>query len=162
MSIYILEGCDGTGKSTLANEIAKQKDAHIIHCSFKKSWDIKAYHSKIMQHAIALNKSGINVVLDRWAPSEQVYGDAFRGGPKYGVITLIKHFKNEDMVWIYCRNDNAVKNHIENAQRRYEMFDSMDKIVLGFETFISLTPSLKWNIYDFNKVNKEEFVGELK
>jgi len=160
--IWVLEGPDGVGKSTLANEIAKQKDAHIIHCSFKKSWDIKAYHSKIMQHAIALNKSGINVVLDRWAPSEQVYGDVFRGGPKYGVITLIKHLKNEDMVWIYCKNADVVKNHLENSKRRYEMFDSMEKVVLGFDTFVEETPSLNWNIYDFNKTTKEEFVGGLK
>jgi len=37
--IYILEGPDGAGKSTLANQIAAEKKASVLHCYFDPTWD---------------------------------------------------------------------------------------------------------------------------
>jgi thymidylate kinase len=159
--VYIIEGPDGVGKSTLAKEIAKQKNAHVIHSSFNKSWDIKDYHIKLMTHAKNLEKSGIPIVLDRWAPSEQVYGDVFRGGPRYGIMTLIRRY-NKNITWIYCRNDNTIKNHLKHLDERHEMFDDMTIVVARFDKFIKETQEeLNWITYDYDKNNKKEFVEDL-
>lgn len=159
--IWVLEGPDGVGKSTLAEEIARQKDAHVIHCSFRKSWNMKEYHTKNIQYAKALDKLGINVVLDRWAPSEQVYGDVFRGGPRYGIMTMINRYDDENMTWIQVRNDKAAENHLKNKETRYEMFEDMAKISIGFDEFVKNTPDLNWLVYDYTKISKEEFVENL-
>lgn len=158
--IIILEGADGTGKSTLAAEIAKQKGAHIIHSSFNKGWNIRRYHTKLIQHAKELEDLGIVVVMDRWAPSEQVYGDIFRDGPSYSVEDLIKQFNN-NIKWIYCRNDKVIENHLRNLEKRHEMFDSMALIAARFEKYVQDTPELKWIVYDYDKNNMKEFVEEL-
>ena len=160
--IYILEGADGVGKTTLAKEIAMQKGAHIIHASYNKNWNIKNYHNKLMQHAISLQKSGISVVMDRWAPSEMVYGEVFRYGPSYGIMTMIKNFRGNNIKWIYCRNDKAIENHNKNKKIRYEMFRDMTKVIKKFNEFIKNTPELNWIIYDFNISNIKDFVEDLK
>lgn len=49
--IYIIEGPDGTGKTTLANEIAEQSKASIVHCSYDKDWDIKVHHKDMFKAA---------------------------------------------------------------------------------------------------------------
>ena len=160
--IFILEGADGTGKSTLANEIALQTKGHILHCSYDKSWDIEKYHEHIMQAAQSLAQYQ-DVVIDRWAPSEWVYGNVFRGGESYDVFKLIEELKHIDnIVWIMCRNDNAVLNHLVNAELRPEMFNDMTDVVANFSLFQNDTKDMiDWVEYDFDKVNMKEFVEEL-
>ena len=159
--MYVIEGPDGVGKSTLAREIAKQKGAHIVHASFNKIWDIKDYHIKLMTHAKNLEKSGIPVVIDRWAPSEQVYGDVFREGPRYGVMTLIRKYNN-NITWIYCRNDNVIENHLKHLEKRHEMYDDMTLIAARFDKFVKDTQDeLNWLTFDYDKITKESFVKEL-
>lgn len=160
--IYIIEGCDGVGKSTLAQEIAKQKGAHIIHCSYNKNWNIYEYHQQIIAHALMLQTLGIPVVIDRWAVSEHVYGEVFRDGESYNTEQLIDYYRNKvDITWIYCRNDMAAENHSRNKELRYEMFEDMTRIVDEYERFVKSTKRLNWITYDFTKNNINEFVGAL-
>ena len=119
--IYILEGPDGTGKSTLASEIVEQIKGHVSHCSYDKSWNIEEYHRSIIEVARKLAQYQ-PVVIDRWAPSEFVYGTVFRNNVSYNTSNLIERFFDDNIVWIYCRNDDAVKNHKKNIKTRNEMF----------------------------------------
>lgn len=161
--IYILEGPDGTGKSTLAAEIAKQKDATVLHPYFNKKWDMQAYHTAFIQCAEQMNDNGIPVVLDRWTPSEEVYAKVFRSGAAYDTDAMIDYYYPLlPIVWIYCRNDNAVENHLRNKAEREEMFDSMEKIVEEFDKYVENHQHLNWIVYDYDKVDMEEFVRKLK
>jgi thymidylate kinase len=163
--IYILEGPDGTGKSTLAAAIAEKTKGHILHSTFNKDWDIEEYHTEIMEAAIDLNRYQ-DVVIDRWAPSEFVYGKVFRGKPSYDSSILVEeYFGQHDITWIYCRNDNAVENHLNNKKNRKEMFDDMTKVVEEFDDYVSYTSNnwikLPWITYDFDKVDIDNFVKEI-
>jgi len=160
--IYILEGPDGTGKTTLANEIAETKKTSVLHSYFDRSWDIKQHH-KDMFAAAKLASQWRPVVLDRWAPSEFVYGTVFRGGPGYDVLGYLWEMEPElkDVVWIYCRNDNAVENHLKNIKFRNEMFSDMSSVVEVFDEFIKNDKDRKWIEYDFDKVDMVEFVRGL-
>lgn len=172
--IYILEGPDGTGKTTLANKIAEYKKASVLHSYFDKSWDIYEHHKDVMNAAFNLEKWR-PVVVDRWVDSETVYGSVFRGKPGYDTFAYIDFVLNlarvgdsgpmpvaPEMVWIYCRNDNAVKNHLKNMEKRNEMFDDMTKVVDEFDKLIKNDPhNRKWIVYDFNKVKVRDFVKEL-
>lgn len=159
--IYILEGPDGAGKTTLANEIAEQRKASVVHSYFDPSWDIKEHHKDMFKAAQIINVWR-DVVLDRWAPSELIYGDVFRGKPGYDVLGYLWEMESElqDVTWIYCRNDNAVENHLKNMEKRDEMFDDMSEIVTRFEEFVA-DSDLNWITYDYDKVDMKEFVKNL-
>lgn len=160
--IYILEGPDGVGKSTLAAALAEKTKGHVLHCSWKKEWTMETYFKEILECARVLSEYQ-DVVIDRWAPSEQVYGDVFRGGPSFDVHRFIWE---EPFVmvggarFIYCRNDNAIENHLKNKQKRIEMFEDMAEIVKEFDKFVAETDYLKWVTYDYDKVNMKEFIDE--
>lgn len=159
--IYILEGADGCGKSTLANTIAEETKGHILHCSYSKDWNIHEYHLDVFAAALSLSKYQ-DVIIDRWAPSEWVYGNVFRGKESYNVFTLIEAANTKaDITWIMCKNVNAVANHLKNKEKREEMFESMYDVVANFSIFESDTPELNWIDYDYDKVNMKQFVKEL-
>lgn len=159
--IYIVEGADGTGKSTLANKIAEVKKASVLHSYFDKTWEIWDHHRDMLDAAEKVAKWR-PVVLDRWAHSELVYGSVFRNGPSYPIEFMISSIKEpENVIWIYCRNDNAVKNHLKNAKQRSEMFDDMTKVVEKFEAVIDAENDRAWVTYDFDKVNVTKFVEDL-
>lgn len=161
--IYILEGADGTGKTTLANEIAETKKTSVVHSYFDKTWDIKDHHMDMWRAAYSISKWR-PVVLDRWAPSEYVYGNVFRNKPGYDVMGLLweMEYDFKDVIWIYCRNDDAVENHLKNKEVRSEMFDSMEKVITEFDNFVKATSQfIKWVEYDFDKVDMKQFVKEL-
>ena len=162
--IYVLEGPDGVGKSTLAAEISKQKGATVVHPYFNKRWNMQEYHTAFIQFAEHCNDFEIPVVLDRWAPSEHVYGKVFRGGEAFDTRSLIDYYREllkDELVFIYCRNENAIENHKKHVEERDEMFDDMTEIVAGFDEYVKNTPEFHWHMYDFDKVDMVKFVKEL-
>ena len=158
--IYLIEGPDGVGKSTLAKEIAHAKGAHIIHSSYNKLWDIEKYHRLIIQQAVEFLKIGIPVVLDRWAVSEFVYSNVFRGGPSYDTFGLLEEYQGF-LTPIYCWNDSVEENHAKNKETRIEMFDSMKEVFNEFEDYVNTDSLLRWTRYNFDINDMQEFVKDL-
>lgn len=164
--IIILEGADGTGKSTLAREIQDQTKGSILHATYRADLNMFEYHTTLMMAAFALASMGETVVLDRWAPSERVYSNVFRNGESYQTSVLIgeSEVAAEDvgiiLRWVYTHNEDAIENHTKNKDTRDEMYDDMTKVVEEYEDYIDRSP-LKWIKYDFNKNDKTEFTKEL-
>lgn len=157
MTVYVIEGVDGTGKSTLADRIAAETSGVVLHISFKPEWNIHLYHLRTMEYAQALSAIGIDCILDRWALSEYVYGTVFRAGPSYDIEHAMHAYH---VKWIYCRNDDAVENHIKNREERYEMFDDVADAFSLYEAYIQAS-DLDWSVFDFNEVITDDFVEEL-
>lgn len=67
--LVVLEGCDGTGKTTLAEDLAKIMDAEIIHCSQCTPNDYTFFHN-----IIEASKS-MNIIADRFCYGQFVYQD---------------------------------------------------------------------------------------
>ena len=70
MALIVLEGCDGTGKTTLARSLAKLMDAHIIHCTTETPNNFDFFY-QIIQMA-----NDRNIIADRWCYGQFVYQDA--------------------------------------------------------------------------------------
>ncbi len=157
MSVYVIEGCDGTGKSTLADKLAAKTQGVVIHLTYKKDWDIHLYHLRTMEYAQALSAAGIDCILDRWALSEYIYGTVFREGASYDTEQAMHAFP---VKWIYCRNDRAVENHVQNAMVRDEMFDDVKEVFRLYEEYIQAS-DLDWSVFDFDKVVTDDFVEVL-
>lgn len=65
--LVIIEGCDGAGKSTLANSLAKIIGAEVIHCSSKTPND-----EKFFKAIIEASKTK-NIIADRFCYGQYVY-----------------------------------------------------------------------------------------
>ena len=73
--IIIIEGPDGSGKTTLANKLAKRTGYMLLHRSQPKSEEEK---KKMMAEYLQVIDSGENVIMDRCWYSEMVYGPVMR------------------------------------------------------------------------------------
>jgi len=66
--IIIIEGCDKTGKSTLANELAERLNYNLVHLGVPEHED----HYQYLADLIESNKQG--VIFDRFHWGDYVYG----------------------------------------------------------------------------------------
>lgn len=65
--LYVFEGCDGTGKTTLAKKLAPILDAEIIHCTAETPNDYN-FFSEIISASISRN-----IIADRFCYGQFVY-----------------------------------------------------------------------------------------
>lgn len=65
--LIVLEGCDGTGKTTLANQLANLLDAEIIHCTKETPNTYTFFHG-----IIEASKTR-NIIADRFMYGQFVY-----------------------------------------------------------------------------------------
>lgn len=80
--IFILEGPDGVGKTTLALELQKLTGGRYVHLTYRFRSKIDVYHTATLKLIDILSRKQ-PVILDRWWVSEIVYADAYRGGSKF-------------------------------------------------------------------------------
>ena len=66
---FILEGCDGVGKSTLAEIIASHIGADVVHLTRHSPCDVKSCMTRIV--------SAVPYVMDRSYISELIYSEIF-------------------------------------------------------------------------------------
>lgn len=163
--LYVIEGADGTGKSTLSKELLEATKGHLLHGTWDKEWDIPEYHRSMFDAAVKLLEYQ-DVILDRWSVSEEVYSNAFRGGAKYSADQwMTEQLESVDMspeqvTFIYCENEKAVENHLANKELRTEMFEDMSPVVREYTAYMGRT-ALNWVRYDFTKVDMHQFVEEI-
>lgn len=81
--IFVIEGPDCAGKSTLAGKLAKHTNAKIIHATYRFKGRMGLYHWAILRKAVRMAEHS-PVILDRWWPSEIAYGNTYRNGPEPG------------------------------------------------------------------------------
>jgi hypothetical protein len=79
--IFVIEGPDNSGKTTLANQLMAKTNAHYLHATYKFKGRMMLYHIALLRKAVRIAETR-PVVLDRWFPSELVYGNVYRNGPE--------------------------------------------------------------------------------
>ena len=125
--IFIIEGPDGSGKTTLANTLSRQTGYNIIHRVQPKTEEDKR---NMMDEYLSIIKSGKNAIFDRCWYSEMAYGPVMRDA---SVISYPEMYKLEELlarngaIIIYC-TDNEAKLW-KRCQRRGEDY------ITDYETF---------------------------
>lgn len=71
MGLIVIEGCDGTGKTTLANLFAAVLDGEIVHCTSQTPNNYR-YFDDILR----LSRFK-NIIADRWMYGQFVYQQPF-------------------------------------------------------------------------------------
>jgi len=130
--IYILEGPDGVGKTTLANKIKKiyGKEVYYLHLRVHKN--MKLWHTASARLAIKKQAQDRLVIIDRHWPSEQCYSYIFRKGPSYDPTHLYYELKQLGAKYIWCLPSDlkqVKENHIRNREIRHEEYYDIEKII---------------------------------
>ena len=130
--IIILEGPDGTGKTTLAKAIG----GHYIHSTYNNlvTGNMVGYMVGTMYAARQLAETDI-VVLDRWRMSEIVYGNVFRDGPEQPDMDeeLFKLAKESGAYHVLCQpfihnKGKYLDSFGQLANEREEMYATMEGV----------------------------------
>lgn len=105
--IFIIEGPDCSGKTTLARAMANTLNAAYFHATFKAAPQSQvAYELNILDNAeICRSVSGLHVVLDRHWPSEQIYGDVLRKKVTPGLNSVFSQCVFMNVVYVFCTGD---------------------------------------------------------
>ena len=144
--IIVLEGGDGTGKTTLANALVKELDAAYYHATYRFGDRMDKYHTAILHQALREAEER-PVILDRWYPSELVYARAFRGKSKwpYAYRMFERVGLKHNITYVFCHpRDKQVylQAFDELKQTREEMYDSVDRV---YDLFGHMIHMLRYN-----------------
>lgn len=100
--IIILEGPDGSGKTTLANQIAEQTGYMLLHRSQPKTDEDK---KRMMDEYLQVIRTGKNCIFDRSWYSEMVYGPVMRDASVISypqMYDLERSLTKRGAIIIYC------------------------------------------------------------
>ena len=125
--IIILDGPDGTGKTTLAKMLQKKLKAAYLHLTYRWKEKIFDYHTAAIRFAARKNKP---IILDRWWPSEAIYAKGYRGGSDWPLQGRMcdRIARKFGAVYVYCLPESvqaAVIHHAELKAKREEMYDDI-------------------------------------
>lgn len=133
--IIVIDGCDGTGKTTLAEAICKRHGGVYIHNTYRWPSKMPLYHTAALHRALKIARTRL-VVIDRLWMSEAIYAEVYRNGspwPHMGRM-IDRIVRKVGGVYILAQSP---KNHKEKFEQlkseREEMYDNVDRVRERFD-----------------------------
>lgn len=172
--LIILEGPDCSGKSTLADEIAKHHAGSVIH----RTWspELEKTMDQYLMDPINMYREGELMIIDRNVLTEWIYADVFRGGTNWNGFhrLALEKLSNLNALHVVCVPGNKTLWHNKLATEvdggREEMHDSLNKLGLVYNRYKDIvssegdlsfiSPGLKlskWFHYDMQTMDVVEF-----
>lgn len=154
----IIEGCDGTGKSTLAKILADRYGLDICHCTQDDPGDYEFYRQTLRKE---------NVIWDRHTIGELIYPKIFGRKQKIGVedARLLMHHAKEGGVKVLVLTADVVSilDRIDARGNEDErVYDNLAKINYLFKKYarkfhLPLIDTSKMTLEDiFNLIEEKE------
>lgn len=161
--MFIIEGCDGTFKTTVANKLSKKLKIPVVKGS---SFELATGTNKqLYEHFKTLSKIR-NVIFDRYIYSNRVYATLF---PKYTILTNEQRSHIEDIIRnhaaiIYLKaNPDIIIERIRIRGDKFINESQIDDILNMYNKAISdaILNKMKVFTYDTNKLSSDEIVKEI-
>lgn len=133
----ILEGADGVGKTTLANELRRRFGGHYIH--LRRHIDLFNWWFAALARARRYRRGPGPVIIDRHWPSHLIYQSVYDKNIKLDLVAPSAHalFTKMGGVYVFCVPDTieeVVEKHAQLKTQRKEMYESkMDLVASAYE-----------------------------
>lgn len=167
--IIVLEGPDGSGKTTLAKQIAKRFNGNRIHTG-GKMYTSKEYDTRV-EYLRMLSKGTTVNVIDRvpWI-SEMIYSKALSRTPLASKEKMVDDMKTIDHKVIYCRPssltiDKMVEdpNKAHKDEEFYELIrNRYETIMKGYDILFSAKLPFNNIKYDYDKDHVSKVYNFIK
>lgn len=171
--MIIIEGPDGTGKTTLAESIrvaTKLGKQVIVHCGPPPKTDSEMVSGAWMQYLemMTSEKVPMNAIMDRFIYGERVYGPILRQDVRFGRThqrMLERLLFNRRAVVIFCRTKyiEAKQRWAERAKIGRELFDNDEQYRQIWDRFDTITSQteLPRTVWDPFRWTVETLLGEI-
>lgn len=130
--LIILDGPDGSGKTTLGKRLCEKYGGKYLHLTYRWKNNMFAYHTAALNHAIALSSKQL-VVIDRLWMSEIIYASVYRNGsawPHMGRM-MDRVVRKHAGMYILCFSE-TLKQHnkrfMELKAARQEMYNDTSDV----------------------------------
>lgn len=146
----ILEGCDGSGKSTFAETLATEYGCDILHMTRYSDKSLKSYLIKM-----SVND---NIIFDRCFISEYVYSKVFNRYSQINddnirvLLDYAKALKYKIYI-LTCDNDEIMKRLSERNNETNEILNNVIKINDAYVDFAK-----KFNVKLLKKEDIDEYI----
>lgn len=151
----ILEGCDGTGKTTLAKILADRYGLDICHCTQDDPGDYEFYRQTLRKE---------NVIWDRHTLGELVYPRVFGRKPKIGPedARLLMHYAKESdvKVFVLTTDIESIHNRIDaRGDEDIRVHDNLAEINRKFRLYAT---EFRIPIIDTSKMTLKEIFNLIE
>ena len=158
--IFLLEGLDKTGKSTLAEVLRKKLRCEIVKFSAPGS-DAYLEYSRFLDS----NNPTKDYILDRFCHGELCYGPVLRGRSQLSfedLRYLELRLLSFGVVPIYCFTDvNHICENMVNRREESTKINQVIPIVKNFNALLADSTCLDWLHYNFKLQKLKAFVKKL-
>ncbi len=148
--IIVIEGCDGSGKTTMAKAMEKQFRSEgfkvVYHHASIRRWCLR-HHLAKLRYALrdyASHSSNTIHIFDRLWPSEAIYGSIYRNRTYDPLVMWSIDFFLSQLgavyVWCYDSPDALVDRHAELKQTRVEDFDDIREVAETYSALVTGAP----------------------
>ena len=134
--VIIVEGPDGSGKSTLVKQICKELNYEELEHIPRKYPGQYNLWNVFLSNCI---NSGKNYVIDRCFISELVYrccmNDKYPNITMSRIIDLLYNYK---VLYIFCENENSFSNAVQRGETYVTDKNSHDTIVKAYDLLFAM------------------------
>ena len=132
MSVIIIEGCDKTGKTTLANKLSSQLGYEIVKCGQPIGDPYEEYVNKLLEHD--------KIIFDRFLYGELVYGPLYRKKSQLSdtqIYNLELLLRARDATLIHCKAEKSfIEKKFKSENEDFVQVKDIDKILSSYDNVI--------------------------
>lgn len=164
--LIILEGPDGSGKTSIGEYLQDHFGAEYIHCTWSEELEyyMDSYIIGTLVRAKHLAKEKL-VVVDRSFLSEKIYSKVFRDGTKYPELESKCFELLEDALIVMCLpdSDKWINLYAHLAENRSEMYGNklteMGQVYSEYlteykDTYSQFYNVIRYDMFEYDMYNK--------
>ncbi|MGG0308252.1 deoxynucleoside kinase [Priestia megaterium] len=160
MTIFITEGCDGVGKTTLAEALSAKLYMPILKGS---SFEASTSGNEVLFNSFMKFVNMDDIIIDRYTYSNLVYATLYKD---YSIITYeqlehIEELIKDKAVLVYLHTDaEVIKSRINSRGDDYVKVDMVESILNEYDKVLSKSNLFKMK-FDTNKLTTDQIVKKL-